>query len=95
MQQAEPGRRIVPAETLEKRQCLVRFFTSLASATFLAERKRVSKGTIRRPGFLGTIPHFPKQIPESSLTTSDAIMRPAAEGTNDTLPGIARPCIDK
>ena len=57
MQQAEPGRRIVPAETLEKRQCLVRFFTSLASATFLAERKRVSKGTIRRPGSLGTIPH--------------------------------------
>ena len=37
---------IVPAAALEKRQCLARYFTSLASVAFFAKRKRAAKGII-------------------------------------------------
>ena len=41
-----PFAHIVPAAALEKRQCLARYFTSLASAAFFAKRKRAAKGII-------------------------------------------------
>ena len=37
---------IISAATLEKRQCLARFFTSLASVAFFMKRKRVAKEII-------------------------------------------------
>lgn len=46
----QDGRRfpvhIVPAAALKKRQCLARFFTSLAPAVLFSKRKRAVKGTI-------------------------------------------------
>ncbi len=37
---------IVPAAALKKRQCLAKFFMSLASAAFFAKRERAAKDTI-------------------------------------------------
>lgn len=49
----------------------------------------IIKGTFSKACFKNTSTYIPK----ISLTTVDAIMSPAADGTNAILPGVERLCV--